>query len=246
MQNKKRMPSHEIIRRYKEGERDFSNVICQNGEFGAVVLHGIIFRNSDLSYSGFDGTDLTDADFTEAILDWSSFRLATLRRTNFTGARIHWAALNDAIVDQTIFRKADLSWSIMFNTNKGSADWTDANFMTCAFDVSEITAKGIAMHPSQLDKLKNKIPYDIWLRIKFSMQTVVHQLDVASQVNVQRRSYSMPSNVGYNIGGKTGTYSVQAAEHTSYSPQDKYALNIGYVSDVAYVSKKKNKGPPFF
>ncbi len=133
----------------------------------------------------------------------------------------------------------------MFNTNRNNADWDDANFMTCVFDVSEITAKGIAMHPSQLDRLKDKIPYDIWLRIKFSMQTVVHQFDVASQVNVQRRSYSMPSNVGYSIGAK-GAYSVQAAEHTSYSPQDKYALNVGYVSDAPYVSKKKKKGPPFF
>ncbi len=245
MQARRMMPSHEIIQGYKQGERDFSNIICQNGNFDASVLRGAIFRNSDLSYSSFDGADLTDADFSEAILDWSSFRRATLRRTNFTGAKIQWAALNDAIVDDTIFRKADLSWSIMFNTNRNNADWTDASFITCAFDPSQIRAQELAQHPSQLSMLKDKIPYDIWLRIKFSLQTVAHQFEIASQINVPRRSYQdIASNVGYSIKG--GSYSVQTAEHASYSASDKYALNIGYASDMPYVSKKRDKSPPFF
>ncbi len=235
---RKQISSHEIIRRYREGEHDFSNVLCQNGDFGAINLSGIIFRNSDLSFSGFDGTDLTDADFSDTILDWSSFRLATLRKTNFTGARLQWCALNDAIVDGTIFRKADLSWSIMFNTNRNNADWDGANFVTCAFDPSEITSKGIAVHPSQLERLKDKMPFDIWLRIKFSLQNVTQAFNRAQTlVNVERHPYlGAQSHVGYNIesGGK---YSVQPG--TGYTMENKYAI------DNPYVSSRKKKDLPF-
>ena len=230
----KRLTSHEIIQKYKAGERDFSNIICNNGDFNSFILACIVFRESDLSYSSFDGTDLTDADFSDALLDWSSFRRATLRRTNFTGAKMHWCALNGAIVDKTIFRKADLSWSIMFNTDRNNADWTDANFLTCAFDVSEIGKISSGMGPSQLAMLKDRIPYDIWLRIKFSLQTVAHDFS-RTQVDVQRRSYSdVHSNVGYNVNLKGTNYSVQTDKIT-------YSHGVQYSLDSPYTIKKKDK-----
>lgn len=231
---RKHTSSHEIIQRYKEGERDFSNVLCQNGDFNGINLSGAIFRDADLSFSGFDGSDLTDTDFTNAILDWSTFKRTTLRRTNFTGAKIQWSVLNDTIVDNTIFRNADLSWSIMLNTMRNNADWTGANFITCAFDLSDLQAIGIKMAPSQLEMLRSKIPYDTWLRIKFSLENVAHQFS-KTRIDIPRKSYSdAHAKVSYNIDLKGGSYSVHQGAK-GYQQEEKYA------SENPYISKKRKK-----
>lgn len=225
------MPSHEIMERYRKGERDFSDIMCSGAEFGGATLVDAIFRNADLSFSSFDTADLTDADFSSAFLDWSSFRKSILRRTKFDGASIKWCALNEAIVDKTSFRKADLSWSIMFSTNRNAADWTGANFVLCAFDPSEITSKGIAQHPDQLERLKGRIPYELWLRIKFSLSTVTMQFERQSGMDVGRTAYERAmARAGYGIAVQAPATSTHV-----YSPE----INVSYQSSGTYQTERK-------
>lgn len=223
------MPAHEILARYKKGERSFDNVMCTGAQFDGVTLAGISFRNADLSFSSFDTADLTGADFSEAFLDWSSFRRTVVRRTKFDGASMKWCALNEAIVDKTSFRKADMSWSIMFSTNRNNADWTDANFITCAFDPSEITAKGIALHPDQIEKLKSRIPYEIWLRIKFSLQTVAMRFERRAELDVSRSSYAT-SLVKAGYGAGAGMV-VRQPKAGAYTPGAAYTITNPYQTE---------------
>jgi len=137
MKQRKQLSPHEIIARYKKGERDFSNIDC-TGDFIGIDLSGINFKGSKLEYAGFEESNLTEANFTDCNLQWSSFRHANLTKTNFKGADLSYSILNDAIFDKTIMRKADLSWCLLFNVNLHAADITDAKIAT------------IATHPSQL------------------------------------------------------------------------------------------------
>lgn len=202
---RKYLSPQEIIERYKKGEQDFSNIMCISAEFGGVVLAGAVFRNSDLSYSNFDHADLTDADFTGANLDWCSFRRAKMRKTNFAGASIKWSVLHEAILEQTSFARADLSWSLMFDTVRHAADWTDAITATCAFSEAELPAQAVAAGPDKLEELKNKVPYDIWMRIKFSLATVKQTFESVQRINVQDRRISAPVNVGYGGAVSSGS-----------------------------------------
>ena len=39
-----------IIKLYKEGRRDFSNVVCNNDDFERMDLHGAIFKEGNLGF----------------------------------------------------------------------------------------------------------------------------------------------------------------------------------------------------
>jgi len=92
MKQRKQLSPHEIIARYKKGERDFSNIDC-TGDFIGIDLSGINFKGSKLEYAGFEESNLTEANFTDCNLQWSSFRHANLTKTNFKGADLSYSIL---------------------------------------------------------------------------------------------------------------------------------------------------------
>ena len=118
--------------------RDFSDIICNEGNFEGLNLQGMIFRNAQLNATSFDGCDLTDADFTGAKVKWSSFKNAKLIRTNFSNADLSYSYFNDAIVTGAIFRGTNVSYCIFFHVNRYSADFTDANTYEVAWNESEL------------------------------------------------------------------------------------------------------------
>src|SRR3989338_384941 len=89
------LTAKKILDAYKEGRRDFSNIICQNDSFDNFDLRGIIFRKADLSYCSFYGTNLEGADLSEANLEWTGFIKANLKNTSFQKARAVWARFNE-------------------------------------------------------------------------------------------------------------------------------------------------------
>jgi hypothetical protein len=146
------MPDYDIIKAYKSGRRDFSNIECRGGNFSSADLKGIIFRESNLTGSSFSGAKLDDSDFEECILQWTNFDHASLRRANFGKSDLSWMKATEPIFENTSFTGANLSWAYIFNANMGQADFANANTQTMATSFSQMHEAGL-LHGE--DELRN-------------------------------------------------------------------------------------------
>jgi hypothetical protein len=231
MKERRRLSSYEIIDLYKKGERDFSNVECTGNDFISIDLSGINFSGSNLEYSGFEESNLTGANFTNCNLQWSSFRHSNLTKANFTGADLSYSVLNDAIFENTILRKADLSWALMFNVNLHAADITDANIATIATHPSQITETGSSIVQERLLRMKHKLPYDLWLVLKSSVNKHMYEAQKAQRLNLSEvRPYEL-GKVGYgsHTGGDTPSEHVYLGGNLTYGLRgNTYKKNSGY------------------
>lgn len=225
----KRISAHEIIEEYKKGRRDFSNIICKDADFTGIDLSGADFSNSDMSFSTFKTANLTDCNFSSCILDWSTFIWAKLIRTNFTKAKIRWSVLNDATFEKTVLRNADLSWSLLFNVNFHDSDIAGADFATAAFHISQITSGGMEKARTELERLRSKLPYDLWLAIQFSLNTT---RDRTLQFNMESQGAS--GHVGYRSGAAGYQISSAPAEQVKYTVGKDYAITKKYEMKRSY------------
>ena len=98
------MTAEELLERYAAGERFFTDLLIQKGNFIRADLRGInlrdiVFSNSDLitanfTEANFDGfvifrdCDLTSADFTGAEMNGTQFSGSKLVGACFTGAEL--------------------------------------------------------------------------------------------------------------------------------------------------------------
>jgi len=181
------VPNHEIIKRYREGERDFRKIMCVGTDFVNLDLSDIDFSGSDLGFSGFQGANFTNAKFSNCNIVWSNFERANLTNANFEKAKLNWSSLNKAIFRNTRMVKTDLSWCILFDTNRGEVDLTDAITATSAWHIGEVSQLGIMLVKENLEKLKSLIPYDLWLEIKFKIE---HTSEGMKKHHVNEKSMS--------------------------------------------------------
>jgi hypothetical protein len=149
-QEKKFISAHDIKKLYREGQRDFSNITCEEGALDNFNFSGANFRNSNFKGSTFRASNLSDCDFTDANVSWADMEHTTLTRTNFTRADIKYSTLSNSVLNETIFREADLSYSLLFNVIKGDGDFTDSIEHETAWDESDIT-------PEAYDKVKRAL-----------------------------------------------------------------------------------------
>lgn len=219
MAEKKYMSSPEIMALYKKGRRDFTNIICTSNDFISLDLSGIDFSDSNMEYSGFENTNLTGANFTRCNLQWSSFAHATLRNTNFTKANLSYSIFNDAIFDKTVMKGADLSWCLLFNVNLHAADITNANIATIATHPSQITASGTVLVQEKLEKLKHKLPFDLWFVLKSSVNKNMYEAQKKQKLDIsESRTYEL-GRVGLS-GHDTPSENVYMGSKMTYGVKD--------------------------
>ncbi|MBD2146556.1 pentapeptide repeat-containing protein [Sphaerospermopsis sp. FACHB-1194] len=126
------MKDRELLKRYKKGERDFSNkelyaiystnskrrsVKISTTNFSKKILTEINLSSSNLKGANFTGANLTGANFTGANLTGVDFTEANLSGANLTDACLDYALLKDAIFDEQtkIHEKYYLIWEIINN-----------------------------------------------------------------------------------------------------------------------------------
>jgi len=216
MPDRKRVIINEIVEGYRNGKKDFSNIECKWADFSGLTFKNVSFKDSDLSYSSFENCVLTDCDFARANLEWSSFASARLIRVNFQGAKISWSKFNDAYFEKVNMRKANLDWTIAFNTNiMSQADLKDVDLSTFAKDISEVTEEGIRLAQLKSNKLKEKMPFDAWMSIKFSVNSTTDKFGVLLQdAKQQIGSYAKA------IGGFFGIYKKPDIDKGEYVKQE--------------------------
>lgn len=169
IKNLKPMAAYEILRQYNDGKRDFRKIRCVNADFISKNLSNADFSGSDLGFSGFRICNLTNTNLSYCNLVWSNFSNSVMRNTNLSHSRLNWSALNDVIFENTNMEEADLSYCILFRTNRGACNLKGANETMVAWDISEISTAGLSEVKENLQKLKNMIPYDLWLQIKYKI-----------------------------------------------------------------------------
>lgn len=225
MVEKKIMTTSQIIEKYKTGERDFSNIKCTCGNFDGADLGNAIFKNSDMSSSTFVCASLQGCDFSECNLQWATLTKANLTNAKFVKAKITWADLNDAMVDKADFTEADLSWSFLFNVNLHAASSiNEANFSMAVFRVEDITKEGLEKANIMLSNMKEKIPFEIWLRIRFSVSRTEEKFkrilfsSVFDSIYEAKVSYSNISRYKTSPAEEQNTVYSQNPVYTSASP----------------------------
>ena len=104
------------------------------------------FRETDLSYAIFTGSNLKRANFSNANLSYTDFRKTNLTRVNFAGANLagalfcgaclNAANFENAIFSRTDFRKADLT-----NTNIKKGDVSGCDLTGAILTGTEVNQK---------------------------------------------------------------------------------------------------------
>ncbi len=230
---KKTMSLQEILERYRNGERNFSEITCTNTDFNNLNLSGSDFSRSNLSFSSFDGANLSNCDFSECNLEWSSFRRTNFTNANFEKANLTYCDLSNAIFEKANLRNADLSWSIAFNTNIHAADIKGASTATVAFDTSQLTKEGLEHVQMVLARSKSQLPYELHLLLRFAV-SAIHEK--AQYLNVQPETKSAYATFNVGSGYKSGSIGTEAG--VSYSVTNPYATSAPYKAD-----KKKRDFP---
>lgn len=221
---RKNLSLSEILENYKKGGRDFSNIRCSS-DFTNLDLKGIIFKNSDLSFSTFRGAQLQGADFSNSNLEWTDFSLANLADAKLIRANCTYSLFNDAVFDRADVRNADFSWSLLFNVNFHSANIAGANFTTAAFSVADITKEGLE-HVSFMSA-NLRIPPELLLEIKFSVGRTKERF-LAFSMAQQDDNF----NASYQLSGAAGNYRVatESRDTVQYSIKNPYRMEVKYKS----------------
>ncbi|MBI4895423.1 MAG: pentapeptide repeat-containing protein [Candidatus Aenigmarchaeota archaeon] len=219
------MTVNQIMEEYRNGRRNFTNIICKNGDFGELNLEGSDFSFSDLSFSGFRHAKLNGCKFVKANLSWSNFTDAQLREADLTKVDAKYCSFNDAKMDNATLTGADFQFSVLFNVIMNFKDMSGTNFQSAAFHESDLNKEGVDHVKTQLMAQNNIIPYDTYLRAKNAIENVVK-----IQHSVEGQGFA----VGYgSAGGGTGGYGA------SVSSGGYGSINLGVSS---YGTNNKNVG----
>jgi len=171
------MTKHEILERYKKGERIFHKIRCIGNDFVNINLSDVDFSGSDLSFCSFKSSTLKHTNFSNCNLIWCDFSRTILSETIFEKANLSWSVFNDAFFEKTNFKKANLSCTMILNVNVLSSDMTGANKYKMVKNAKDL--EGSTLAQEELERIKDKIPYDLWLLLKFAVERNQNSEDVS-------------------------------------------------------------------
>ena len=123
---------HEIVERYKNGERDFSGLDLNEANLHKAILSevnlvmaGLNWANlsmANLSGANLSGAELCGANLRMADLDWVNLSMAKLIGANLSGANLNGTNLHG--VDLSL---ANLSMAKLIGSDLSGADLSGAN-----------------------------------------------------------------------------------------------------------------------
>jgi len=229
--NKKQMSNSEIIKKYKQGERNFSGIRCVGRWFDGQDLTEIDLSGSDLSFSNFSNSTLIGSNFTGCNLTWSDLSRANLKGTIFKNSNLSWSAIIESIVDtKTDFSGADLSYIVAFNTNINSAKIDGIKMVSAVLRITDIGSNpNFAL--KQLERAD--IPDSLKQMIR---KQVIEINELANRIKgLLPRSYkdevrTMPARVDSETTEIGSTYAGKSAydEMSAYVSRDAYKRKTSY------------------
>jgi hypothetical protein len=103
------LTASELLKRYEEGERDFSGAILHNAKLDGAILSGISLKGANIRNVSLSNAYLMECDFSNAIIVGISLMNAILYLSKLEGATFTNANLNKANLGQANLKGADLT-----------------------------------------------------------------------------------------------------------------------------------------
>ena len=172
------MTREQLLRAYKDGKRDFSNVNLSGVVLSGAMLKGINLSNSlligtslvsaNLNHADLSGAVLTDAnligvDLTDANLNDANLKNARLReaklidasllRANLSNAKLSYALLQNAQLMKANLTNADLSRADLRSADLVMANLQDANLLQANLQETNLTAANLTAATLESAKL---------------------------------------------------------------------------------------------
>lgn len=223
MANRIQMSSIDVINAYRQGRRDFSDILVKTGNFANIDLSEASFKNSDLSFSSFASSIFKKCDFSDAFMTWCDFTQADFSGSIFTKAVMGWSRFEDTKLDNADLTNADVSWSLFLNTDKMKAKsikgLVESGIVT---DLSQLEAMDISLLASKIEELKDKLPHDLYMKLKFKMHQTMDKIgkDENEKESFYNRELGGSGRVGsYGSSGSEGkeSYGDSSEGGTGYS-----------------------------
>ncbi|MBD3155838.1 MAG: hypothetical protein GF368_04235 [Candidatus Aenigmarchaeota archaeon] len=229
---KKRMSHFDIIKNYKSGKRDFTNIICRAGWFNDLDLSGINFSNSDLSFSSFSNSTLISSKFINSDLKWSDLSKTNLSGTIFIEADLSWSAIIESIINnKTDFSDANLNYIVAFGTDIRSGRTQGMKMSSALLRIEDVGSNpNFALNALE----KSNVPGSVKNLIR--KQIIEINERARSIKNLLPRSYrknelKLPSrDTESNINQNGSVYGGGTAyeELSTYVPRSEYKQKINY------------------
>jgi uncharacterized protein YjbI with pentapeptide repeats len=171
----------ELLRRYREGEREFGRTAAQHAFMPSANLHGATLaavdlsdaklrgadlrganlrlanlRRVDLAQANLSGADLERADLVGACLAEANLSGAELRDADLRQAELCAADLSHANLRNANLRDANLSKAILWDANLTAADLRHADLSSVdlsAADLTRANLSGVDLHGADLTRV---------------------------------------------------------------------------------------------
>ncbi len=236
----KKLTEKDIIKLYKTGVRDFSNIKAPLSDFSGIDLSRASFKNSDLKYSSFFKANLTNVDFSGTDLKWSDFSFSNVKGAKFTNANLSWSNLNNIQVDNTDFSFAQIQWCTIFNVDLDKCKIEKTNFSCTAFVEEEVTKEGIKITLETAEGLP--IPAEVIVGIK---ENISRNLGLTEKI--VDKAFELVSQTpifGYRKGEEIGSLHAYSDRTTIdvYSSGSRTSLYIRNISIDEYIGSDSSIG----
>ncbi|MEG3938092.1 pentapeptide repeat-containing protein [Microcoleus sp. S36b_A3] len=138
--------AEEFLKRYKEGERDFTGINLSGVDLSGKILHSVNLSNANLSGAELSETNLYGSNLSEANLSH-----ANLHTANLTGVNLGKTKFTNANLSEVNLHCANLSEANLSGVNLSSVHlFSKTNFSKANLSKANLT--GLNLRESQLMK----------------------------------------------------------------------------------------------
>lgn len=186
--------AEEFLRRYNEGERDFTGINLAGVDLSGKTLESPIslsqanLSNSNLSNANLVKANLIGANLQGANLKKTNLQQADLIQANFSGANLTKANLNYARLIQANLSQANLSETQLNSANLTTANLSSANLTQAILNSANLIGADL----SQAKVTKVSLSYADLRGVKLNgVSLVAVNLDGANLTNVNLKAVSL-------------------------------------------------------
>ena len=128
--------SFEILRKYIQGKRDFSQLAFMKAKLSDITLKEINLSGSNLTSADLNRANLSHSKLIKSNLTNANLAKANLMVVDFSGAILKSANLKETNLDQANFTGADLSGAILTKAYLFNASFAAADLRGATLDAS--------------------------------------------------------------------------------------------------------------
>lgn len=128
--------SFEILRKYIQGQRDFSHIAFKEAKLNDITLKEINLSGSSLKSANLNRANLSHSKLIKSDLTNANLAKSNLMLVDFSGANLNSANLQETNLDQANFTGADLSGAILTKAYLFNASFASANLRGAKLDSS--------------------------------------------------------------------------------------------------------------